>query len=67
MLVLTSNGVGAEHIHHFAVVGLLLIEGSVLKQTMLLNPCTVDDDLRFLIGSGELGRDMGNAALFLDR
>lgn len=33
---------------------------------MLLNPCAVDDNFRFFVGSSELGRDVGNAATLLD-
>lgn len=66
MLILTCDSIGAKHIHHLTVVRLSLIEGSVLEQTMLFDPCAVDDDFRLLVGGSELGRDMCNAVFLFD-
>lgn len=65
MLVLTRHCIGAKHVHHLAVIRLALVQGSVFEQTMLFDPCAVDNDFRLLVGGGELGGDVGDTALFL--
>ena len=53
MLVFSSHGVGAEHIHHSAVVFLFLVERVVLEEAILLDPSAVQDDFGLLVGGGE--------------
>ena len=53
VLIFSGHGVGAEHVHHTAMVVLFLVEGIVLEEAMLLDPGTVQDNLGLLVGGGE--------------
>lgn len=61
VLILSCHSVGAEHIHHSAVVLLFLVKGVVLEEAMLLHPSAVQDDFGLLVGGGELCGDSGDA------